>query len=308
MLPISVVVLSHNRVDEIKKNLPVLAELVPEIELIVVDNASSDGSREYLQILKQEYPDVHLVLNDKNLGVAGGRNSGFLTAKRSFIIALDDDTSLPSSTLQAVPDIFAHYPRAGILAFKIVHPLTGELQNDHGDQPYLAANHHGAGFAIRTELFKTTGGIDEECNFGAEELDFAIKVRVHGLDVLYLPELIAYHNSLPRNENISQFRRIRREYNNVRVYFKYFPLTMAIRNSFRYLFWTLNSWRATFGIKGLHNLPVAAAKGMLAGMRNKNQLPDVVVDFYNNPLLQPEFGNAPTVRKSLRKKISSILS
>jgi len=209
--------------------------------------------------------------------------------------------------LQQLPDKFKQYQKAGILAFKVVHSLTGVLQNDHGDKPCQIANHHGAAFAFRTQLFKNTGGIDEECTFGAEELDFSIKVRATGMEILFLPELIAYHNSQLRSEKISKLRRIRREYNNVRVYFKYFPLSMAMRNSFRYLTWTLLSWKAEYGLSGLQHLPIAAMKGMFSGLLNHQKIPDMVVAFYDNPLLQPEFGNVPTVRKALMGKLLKII-
>ena len=306
MLPLSIVILSHNRKSELETNLPPLASLIPQIELIVVDNASSDGSREFLQCFKIKHPSVILVLNEENRGVAGGRNTGFPLANRPFIVALDDDTFLPIATLQEIPGKFYQYPSAGVIAFNIVHPLTGELQNDHGDQPCQVANHHGAGFAFRAELFKITGGIDEECNFGAEELDFSIKVRAAGMGNLFLPELIAFHNSIPRKKVISQFRRIRREYNNVRIYFKYFPLGMAFRNSFRYLYWTVSSWKTLYGLISALQLFLAAGRGMVSGVRNRHHLPDEVVAFYNNPLLQPEFGNVPTVRKALWCKFSRL--
>ena len=97
--PISVVVLSHNRLKDLQQNLCRWCEgRISNLEIIVVDNASSDGSAQFLQQL-DEAGKIKAVLHDHNLGVAAGRNAGFRLAKGELIVCLDDDASLLTAEL-----------------------------------------------------------------------------------------------------------------------------------------------------------------------------------------------------------------
>ena len=299
---LSVVILSYNRLNELSKNLPRLlsdSHHPDEFQIIVVDNNSTDGSREFLVDLQKKYPKIVLVLNDRNLGVGGGRNTGFAVAQREYIVALDDDTAIATKDLRRVPDLFEKHINAGILAFHVIHPISGEPQNPHGDTPCEVANHHGAGFAFRRFLYRTLGGIDEECDYGAEELDFAIRVHAQGWRTLYIPELTIYHNSLERNSATEQLRRIRRTYNNVRVYYKYFPIGMASRNSCRYVIVAVRSWLVTYGVSGVEKLVSAGMKGRSSGLLQHQTIPADTAAFYDDPFLRPEFGNVPLLRKAI---------
>lgn len=302
MLPLSIIVLSHNRIEELSNNIPRLISLfnsVHEFQIIIVDNNSDDGSKEFLLDLKKINPQIELILNNKNLGVGGGRNSGFAIANREYIVALDDDTRISINDLRRIPKLFIKYSSAGILAFRVIHLYSANEQNPHGDKACEVANHHGAGFAFRRTLLEKVGGIDEECNFGAEELDFAIRVRAQGWKILYIPEITVYHNNYTRNHEIDRFRRTQRVYNNVRIYFKYFPVWMAYRNSLRYLLLAIRTWVQNHGFLCAIELIWASWKGYKMGKSNIQSIPDETVAYYNNSGLRPEFGNVPMVFKFL---------
>ena len=72
------VVLSHNRIDELRRNLPYLCDHAAEFgyELIIVDNASTDASVELLKMLMRQHQNVRVIFNEVNSGVAQGRNTG----------------------------------------------------------------------------------------------------------------------------------------------------------------------------------------------------------------------------------------
>src|SRR5665811_1387112 len=287
MLPVSVIVLSHNRIDEIQKNLPPLAEQTHQIELVVVDNASTDGSREFLSHLKQKYPEMILVLSDNNLNVAGGRNTGFSKTLREFIVALDDDTSITIDTLKTVPEAFDRYPHAGILAFKVCHATTGELQNNLGDQPIAVANFHGAAFAIRKDLFDRIGNLDELCSFGAEEFDFSVRAHAAGYETIYLPEVIVYHNSFQRPGSAGADRREKWIYNYVRVLYKHFPRKFAGLYSARFLFNAMRSGKIVYGFSFAVGLMRYAYRGRRDGISMHAELPNRTIHFYANSGLRP---------------------
>lgn len=300
MQPISIVILSHNRLADLSINVHNFLEKqngICEFQIIIVDNASTDGTQDFLLLLNKQHPQIEIVLNENNLGVGGGRNTGFTQADRDYIVALDDDSRISIEDLRHIPDLFDKHPEAGILAFRVIHLASGEEQNPHGNQMCEIANHHGAGFAFRRSVYESIGGIDEECNFGAEELDFAIRTYDQGWKILYTPEITVYHNNFKRKSGLDQFRRTRRVYNNVRIYCKYFPVWMATRNSTRYFLLAIRTWISSYGLSDIQDLFGAFFQGYIAGMSNRKLVSTKTRRYYNNPNLRPEFGNVPLFYK-----------
>lgn len=300
MLPISITILSHNRLDELSINLPILLNSKKskhEFEIIVADNNSSDGSREYLLNLKETFTELILVLNDENKGVAGGRNSAWAAANRDVIIALDDDSSINYEDIIKLMELVHKNPDVGIFAFKIIHTITKELQNPHGNVPCEVANHHGAGFAIRKSIYNRIGGIDEKIKYGADELEYAIRVHALGYKILYFPTIVVYHNSQPRERKIEISRDIGYLYNNIRLYYKYFPWQMACLNSFRYVIIYSLYWFKTYKHKEIYTFLHTVYSARKHGKKNHIILPNNTIQYYKNSRLRPEFGNVPLLTK-----------
>lgn len=303
MIPVSIVILSNNRVEEVSKNLPSLLSAMhneEEFEIIVVDNNSTDGTLEVLEQIRKQYPLVRIIKNEQNLGVALGRNAGFDVASRDYIVSLDDDSHIYIENLRKIHALFEADKELGILAFKVVHAVTGNKQTEHGEISCKVANHHGAGFAVRRQLYLNVGGMDPECTFGAEELDFAIRVYDYGFKVQYIPEVVIYHNSFRRTTSTDKSRRIRLLYNNVRIYHKYFPQWMALRNSTRYFVTAVSSWIALYGFVSIQDLFAAYFAGRNSGIACSRQVSKPTQVFYNDPTLRPFFGNVPLTRKLIQ--------
>jgi len=94
---VTVNILSYNRKDELRNTLTkVFAQDYKNIEVIVVDNASSDGSSE---MVKNEFPSVQLIQMEKNIGIAGW-NEGFKIAKGDYVLVLDDDSYPEEQSIQ----------------------------------------------------------------------------------------------------------------------------------------------------------------------------------------------------------------
>jgi GT2 family glycosyltransferase len=294
MIITSIIILSHNRLDELRVNLPLLlSEMPPEIELIVVDNASTDGSREFLRELWNQHPTLKLILHDNNTGVAIGRNSGFRLAVGEYVIALDDDASMSVVDINRVPALFADYKQAGILAFSVLQAQTGKKQNDHGDTATIVANFHGAAHAIRAGLFARVGYLDELCSFGGEEFDFSVRCHAAGYTTVYLPDVHALHNSFLRSGPIGAERREKWVFNYVRVLYKLFPQRMAALFSLRYTFLMLKWSRGLIDLRFVIKIFRAALVGRRHGRRAHAPVPAETVKFYSDPTLFPQYGNVP---------------
>jgi len=294
MKTVSIIVLSHNRLEDLRANLQVmLADLPPEMELIVVDNASTDGSRELLQELQHSHQALQLVLMKSNTGVAIGRNAGFRLAKGEYVVSLDDDACMSVADINKIPGLFAEFSRAGILAFSVCHAMTGDKQNDHGVKTIPVANFHGAAHAIRRELFERVGYLDESCSFGGEEFDFSVRCHAAGFQTIYLPEVQARHNSFLRPGPASADRREKWVYNYVRVLYKLFPRRMANLYSFRYVYMMMRFGQKVYGLAFVRRLLGVALLGRRHGMSVHEPVPATTVSFYADASLRPEYGNVP---------------
>jgi len=94
--PASVIVVTYNNLEYTRLCLESLfaKTAYPNYELIVVDNGSTDGTKEYLSELGRSRLDVKIILNDRNLGFSGANNLGIRAAKGDFLVFLNNDTVL----------------------------------------------------------------------------------------------------------------------------------------------------------------------------------------------------------------------
>ena len=301
---ISVVVLSYNRADDLRANLEsLLGATVPQLlEVIVVDNASTDGSPEMLASLARRDERLTVIANERNLGVAAGRNAGYSAARGEYVVTLDDDSSIPAGDLARVPEWFSSHPEAGILAFRVVHARTRRPENDHGIECRPVANFHGAGHAFRAEVFERVGLLDEICSFGGEEIDMSIRAFDAGYPTVYEPGMMVEHNSLVREGGDSRRRRSLWLYNYVRVLYKHFPPHLARRFSRRIIASLVVSGVARHGLPFAPVLLESATRGRRDGMDEHRPVGEATCRFYSDPRLRPDFGNV-----SLRAKLAARL-
>ena len=160
MNDLSIVVLSHNRREEIQRTVPSLCHgsSVHGFQLIVVDNASSDGSREILSDLAVKFPQLRLLLNDSNLGVAEGRNTGERLASGNYVLFVDDDTWIDIESIQKLYELMKSRPDIGVLSPRIVQAQTNAVENDHGSEACDVGNFHGACHLVRHSAKVRVGG------------------------------------------------------------------------------------------------------------------------------------------------------
>ena len=300
---VSIVVLSHNRKDALEKNLVNLLQLVQQhgCELIVVDNASTDGSTDVIRRASAGRGGIQVLLNDRNLGVAGGRNAGWRMATRDFLLNIDDDTLVTGNDILKMLGVLQERIDIGIVSPRISHAGTGAMQLDLGDGEYQLTSFHGACHMVRRSLLQEIGFNDEACTFGGEELDLSIRARAAGYDVIYTPCVTALHDNHPRKGREGSDRLVRWLYNFVRVHHKHFPLMSALPLSLRYL----TTYLATgMRLRGpLFALPLlgSAWRGMRDGRRHHQRVPDAAVAFYCAPDRLPDIGNVPLSRKVVGK-------
>ncbi|MEZ5330949.1 MAG: glycosyltransferase [Thermoanaerobaculia bacterium] len=204
--PVAVVYVTRNRRDELAGSLESLGRATPgPSRILVVDNASADGTAEWL---RREHPEVEVVAQDRNLGVATGRTVGIEAVGEELVLCLDDDARLESADAFArVGERFDESPQLAVLAFRIVNARRGETLGHEFPRRRLSARgverrqevayFIGCGFAARRSTFLEAGGFNPLLHYGLEELDLSYRLLEAGHRLLYDPAIVVRHRADP---------------------------------------------------------------------------------------------------------------
>jgi len=209
----SVVVISYNSEKYIAKCLDSLLESdYPNLELIVVDNSSSDKTPE---ILKNYSNKAKIFLNKENLGFAGGNNFGIKKSSGEILVLINPDAYVKQDSISELVLPFLKDEKIMITGPKIYYPNTKKIQSAGGIIRTNALPLHygygvednqqfnsvkqvdyvtGAVMAIKRKLFEITGLFDPIYNPAYyEETEKCVQARKLGFKVLYIPKSEAYH-------------------------------------------------------------------------------------------------------------------
>lgn len=188
---VTVNILSFNRKDELRNTLTKVYEQdYKNIEVIIVDNASGDGSSE---MVKKEFPEVQLIQLEKNIGIAGW-NEGFKIAKGEYVLVLDDDSYPDVSCLKKGVDLLNSKENVAIVAFNIIDQKRNLSETAYYKKPYI--DFVGCGALIRKSTFLLVEGFDPVFFIYAHEIDFSIRVLNAGYEIHYINDAMIYHRSL----------------------------------------------------------------------------------------------------------------
>jgi hypothetical protein len=229
MTDLSVVIVSWNVRALLERCLSSLQECSEQgslkCEIIVVDNASSDGSA---QMVRQRFPAVRLIASDSNLGFTRGNNTGAARSSGRYILLLNPDTEVLGDALSAMVAYMEHHPDVGALGPKLLFP-DGQVQPSRRRFPTLATavlestvfqqwfprhpvlSHYyvqdrgddeeqdvdwlvGACLLIRREAWEQAGPLDERFFMYSEELDLCRRLKNVGWRVVFFPGAAVVHH------------------------------------------------------------------------------------------------------------------
>jgi GT2 family glycosyltransferase len=197
---VTVMVLNYQRKALLRRTLAsVLKQVYPNLEILVVDNASTDGSE---RMVAELFPQVRLLRLPENIGCAA-RNHGVAAATGDIIVTIDNDVLLSTPyDVKAVVDSFAKAPSAACINFQILdvkghlsirdwcHPRAWEaFANQSFPTDYVL---EGAS-AIQREAFEQVGGYWEPLFLGHEGRELALRLLDAGYDLLYEPRIRVTH-------------------------------------------------------------------------------------------------------------------
>lgn len=195
------------------------------MEVILVDNGSEDGT---VEMIRREFPQVAIIENRRNLGVAPARNQALAKAQGHYILLLDADTEVLPGEFAKLFDYFDNHPNVGLIGCRLLYP-SGETQTSARTFPRpihvlfrrlsfipaikrsrILARHHladldmarplpvdfveGAFQLIRREALEKVGLLDAEMFYGHEDVDFCARLQQAGYQVVYYPDYQVRHD------------------------------------------------------------------------------------------------------------------
>ena len=209
----SVIVVSFNGRTNLERCLPSLLDQgCDDREIIVVDNASTDGTASYLE---NAFPTVPVVRSDVNLGFGVGCNVGARPARGEFLAFLNPDTVAEAGWLDDLVGALCDDRRAGIATARVLLLRAPDRINACGNdthytgltlcrglgvghaalnEPSVVGAVSGAAFAIRRDVFEALGGFDPSFFLYMEDTDLSWRARLAGYTCVYVPSSVVYHD------------------------------------------------------------------------------------------------------------------
>ena len=211
-IDISVIIVACNNLADLERCLPSLElSCGGNVEIIVVDNASEDGTPEWVS---ENFPAIRLLRNQGNPGFGGGNNQGARLARGEYLAFLNPDTTVEAGWLEALVAVLRRDPQIGLATSRIMLMQNPERINTCGNDIHLSgitmcrgygrpagaysapadvAAVSGAAFAMQRALYEQLCGFDESFFMYMEDTDLSIRARLSGYRNVYVPGSVVYH-------------------------------------------------------------------------------------------------------------------
>ena len=279
---VSIVIPNYNGMAFMEACLTSVLADAPEAELIVVDNASKDGSLEYT---REHFPEVCILTMDQNYGFARAVNEGIKAATRPYVILLNNDTEVEPGFTDALAEALQDDEKVFSAQAKLIQLHHPEKLDDAGnfycalgwafargkdcsstyyeeqDRVFAAC----AGAAIyRKAIFEEIGYFDEAHFAYLEDIDIGWRARIYGYQNLYAPQAKVLHaGSGTSGSRYNEFKVTLSSRNNIWIIYKNMPLFQRMLNLPFFLI-GFGAKQLFFCKKGLGGI---YARGILTGIR-----------------------------------------
>lgn len=229
---VTVIILSWNRKKDMEDCLLSVEKIdYPNFAVIVVDNASTDGSQMFL---KENFPHITLIQNNENLGFAKGNNIGIQQALKhdaDYVFLLNNDAIVEPDVLEALVDVAKSDPLVGMVGSKICYydsptiiqaaggkvdlktgntELVGYNEKDMGqhDGEHEVDFTSGVAMLVKRSVIEKVGMFDEKFFAYYEETDWCIRARKYGFKCLYTSKTKVYHKELATKTTTPNIQRL----------------------------------------------------------------------------------------------------
>ncbi|MBI5449443.1 glycosyltransferase family 2 protein [Candidatus Gottesmanbacteria bacterium] len=256
---LSIIILSYNTISLLRRCLASIftSQMSDDAwEIIVVDNASIDGSAD---MVARDFPSVRVIKNRKNIGFAAGNNIGIRSSHGSYVLLLNSDAEVRPGTLRTMLDFLVSYPDAGaatcrlelvdgsldpachrgfptpwaamtyFLGFERLFPRVPLFSQYHAWYKDLSSVHEidspsGAFFLVRRSVIDEVGLLDEDFFMYGEDIDWAYRIKEAGRKILYNPSVSALHrkkqSGLDQADSLLQKQTEKHFYDTMRLFYQ----------------------------------------------------------------------------------------
>ena len=265
MVDLSIVIVSWNVRDLLRRCLrSVVTEAQPspddgvfrlgdwEVEILVVDNASTDGSSE---MVRDEFPQIHLVSNDENRGFTAANNQGLALSQGRYLLLLNPDTEIVGDALAVMIGYAQAHGEVGALGPRLFNTdgspqssrrrfptfstalVESTVVQEWWDDNRILRRYYmtgtpddaiqmvdwvvGACLLVRRQAYEQVGGLDEGYFMYSEELDWCRRIKTAGWEIVYLPTASIIHHEGKSSEQVVPARHIYFQSSKVRYFRKH---------------------------------------------------------------------------------------
>jgi GT2 family glycosyltransferase len=278
--PVGVVIVNHNLKESLKETLESFRKVnYPGLQIVVSDNASTDGAQEMVRAL---FPEVHLLAHKVEQGYARAASLGmdYLADKTKYIFSTTNDVIIDPEMINALVDYAEKDPKTGVLGAKIyffdrpdvlwsgggsVNPLHGHTRHFGWlckDGPRYGNVREcdyvtGCGFMLRNDVLKKIGYFKEDFIFYSEDAELCYRFREAGYKILFIPEAKMWHKTgttLAKNRPVQLHYSTRNQLYLLQHYrVGFYPLSLWIHilivSPFKMLlFAVIGRWKNSVGI------------------------------------------------------------
>lgn len=239
-MDLSIIIVNYNVKEFLQNLLHSLQKAVQNIshEIIVVDNASDDGSIEFI---REKFSYVQLISNKTNLGFSKANNEGLKIAKGKYLLLINPDTIVSEDTISKMIQFFNNHDDAGLAGCKILNPdgslqlacrrsfpgpwtsfckVTGlstlfpksklfaryNLTYLDENETYEVDAISGSFMMMKKEVYEKVGGFDEQFFMYGEDLDLCYRIQQNGYKVYYYPgtQIIHYKGESTKRSSLDE--------------------------------------------------------------------------------------------------------
>jgi len=187
----------------------------PNFEVILVDNASTDGSVEFCRRLFGEAPRLKIIVNTENI-YSQGLNRGIELSKGKYIVFFNNDIKVDPNYLTKLIEILEADKTIALAQGKLLsyynhhridsvgetmdiygNPITigqGEIDNGQYERISEILSASGSASVVRRCVLDEIGEFDSKFYIGYEDMDISLRARLRGYRVVYIPDAVVYHN------------------------------------------------------------------------------------------------------------------
>ena len=239
-MDLSIIIVNYNVKEFLQNLLHSISKSSNKLnrEIIIVDNASNDGSVEFI---REKFPEVNLIVNNKNLGFSKANNIGMKQATGKYTLLLNPDTLVSEDTFEKMIRFFEENNQVGLAGCKILNPdgtlqlacrrsfpgpwtsfckVTGlsnlfpesrifaryNLTYLDPDQTYEVDAISGSFMMFRKDVYEKIGGLDEKFFMYGEDLDFCYRAQKSGYKVFYVhsTQIIHYKGESTKRSGLDE--------------------------------------------------------------------------------------------------------